>query len=239
MQPETSLRVNIPAEPEAIEVDLRRTAAIVVDMQNAFLSKGGMLDIAGHDISRADETIAAAKRTLTALRRAGSPVIYLQMGYTADLSNAGGPQSPNPRKELALCLMAAQPELRGKLLIWGDWDAEIVDELKPEPGDLVVRKSRYSGFAGTNLDALLRTRGITHVVVMGVATNVCVESTVRDAFFHEYWPVVVQDATYQAGPPEIQEASLFNIRSFFGWVTTSHNIAQAVEQALAAGVRAE
>ena len=134
--------------------------------------------------------------------------------------------------------MAAQPELRGKLLIWGDWDAEIVDALKPEPGDLVVRKSRYSGFAGTNLDALLRTRGITHVVVMGVATNVCVESTVRDAFFHEYWPVVVTDATYQAGPPEIQEASLFNIRTFFGWVTTSHDVARAVDQALAAGARA-
>src|SRR5690606_4864603 len=133
MQQQAGLPVEIRAEPEAIEVDLRRAAVIVVDMQNAFLSKGGMLDLAGHDISKADETIAAASRALGALRRAGVPVFYLQMGYTSDLANAGGPHSPNPHKELALCLMAAQPELRGKLLIWGDWDADIVDALKPEP----------------------------------------------------------------------------------------------------------
>lgn len=220
--------IRIPAEPEAIAVDIRRAAAVVVDMQNAFLKKGGLLDLAGIDISGAAEAIAGARRALEAVRAAGMPVIYLQMGYPQDLSTAGGEESPNPRKELALCLMAARPELKGKLLIWGKWDAEIVEEIQPEPGDLVVRKSRYSGFAGTNLDALLRTRGLKTLFFMGVATNVCVESTVRDAFFNEYWPVVIKDATLQAGPPEIQEASLFNFRTFFGWVTTSVELQQSL-----------
>lgn len=215
---------HIPAEPQDVDIDPARTAVIVVDMQNAFASPGGMLELAGMDITGADEVVEANHRVLAAARRAGIQVVYLQIGYDAEQVNAGGPDSPNPHKELAMCLMKARPELRGKVLTYGTWDFEVVDRLKPEPGDLVIYKTRYSGFAGTNLDLHLRARGIRHLIFTGIATNVCVESTLRDAYFLEYWPLLVSDACMQAGPPSAHEATLFNVETFFGWVTTSEKL---------------
>src|SRR5713226_6657992 len=168
-------------------------------MQNAFASTGGMLDLAGVDVQPAAAAVANARRVVDAARDAGVPVIYLVMGYPLDQSTAGGEDSPNPRKELALCLMRERPELRGKLLTIGSWDFQIVDALTPAQSDLVITKSRYSGFAGTPLDALLRGRGIRTLLMAGIASNVCVESTLRDAYFHEYWPVMIEDATMPAG----------------------------------------
>jgi ureidoacrylate peracid hydrolase len=220
--------VKLSAQPDDLEVDVKRAAVVVVDMQNAFLKKGGLLDLAGLDIALAPRVISAGQKVLSAARANGMQIIYLQMGYPNDLSTAGGHQSPNPHKELALCLMRDRPELKGNLLIWGTWDAEIADEFAPEPGDLVVRKSRYCGFTNTNLDEVLRTRNLKTLFFIGVATNICVESTVRDAFFHEYWPIVIEDATMQAGPIENQTASLFNIKNFFGWVTSSEKFQNAL-----------
>ncbi len=174
------------ARPEPIDVELAKSAVVVVDMQNAFASKGGMLDIAGVDISDAPRVVSSIKTVLDAARQARVPVVYVQMGYKPDLSNSGGPNSPNWHKELAMNLMNCRPELKGKLLTEGTWDFEIVEELKPEPGDLVVIKTRYSGFAGTTLDSQLRTRGIRYLFFVGIATNVCVESTLRDAYFQDY-----------------------------------------------------
>jgi ureidoacrylate peracid hydrolase len=204
------------AKPESIEIDLRQAAVVVVDMQNAFASKGGLLDIAGADLSGTPSVIHCIRELLEAARRAGVPVVYLQMGYKPDLSNSGG--------ELAMHLMTCRPELRGKLLTEGTWDFEIVDALKPREGDLVVLKTRYSGFAGTTLDSLLRTRGIRYLFLAGIATNVCVESTLRDAYFLDYWPILIVDGTLQAGPAEMQAATLFNVESFFGWTTGSEEV---------------
>lgn len=214
----------LSAKSEPLEIDLRQTAVVVVDMQNAFASKGGLLDIAGADISGTPSVIHCIQELLVAARCAGVPVVYLQMGYKPDLSNSGGAGSPNSRKELAMHLMTCRPELRGKLLTEGTWDFEIVDELKPQEGDLVVLKTRYSGFAGTTLDSLLRTRGIRYLFLTGIATNVCVESTLRDAYFLDYWPILIADATLQAGPPEMQSATLFNVETFFGWTTGSEEV---------------
>src|SRR5438874_1997360 len=150
--------VELPAEPAAISIDLDRTAMIVVDMQNAFASSGGLLDLAGIDVRPARDAIANASLVREAARVARLPVFYLTIGYPPDLSTAGGVDSPNPQKELALCLMRERPELRGKLLTFGTWDFAIVDELAPEPGDVVIVKSRYSGFHGTDLDSVLRGR---------------------------------------------------------------------------------
>jgi ureidoacrylate peracid hydrolase len=222
--------VTVRAEPEPVEIDLSRTALVVVDMQNAFASKGGMLDLYGLDISGADEVVAVNARLIAAARAAGVDVVYLQIGYAPDMHNTGGAESPNPRKELALCLLRAHPELEGKILTYGTWDFEVVDELKPEPGDLIVYKNRYSGFAGTNLDQLLRNRDKKYLLFTGIATNVCVESTLRDAYFHEYWPVLVSDACMQAGPPFLHEATLFNVRTFLGWVTTSEALLAALAE---------
>jgi ureidoacrylate peracid hydrolase len=212
------------AKPEPVEIDLRQTAVIVVDMQNGFASKGGMLDIAGADISGAPAVVKSIDAVLAAARAAKLPVVYLQMGFKPDLSNSGGPESPNWHKELALRLMNCRPELKGKLLIEGTWDFDIVKQLRPQPGDVVIVKTRYSGFARTTLDAELRARGIRYLLFTGIATNVCVESTLRDAFFLDYWPILITDAAMAAGPPNMQEASLFNIESFFGWTVPSEEL---------------
>jgi len=220
--------VALRTRPEPIDVALEQSAVVVVDMQNAFASRGGLLDLAGLDVSGADGVIRVIRTVLDAARARGVQVVYLQTGYKADLSNGGGDASPNPRKETALCLMRARPELKGKLLVEGTWDFEIVDALQPCRGDLVVLKTRYSGFAGTTLDSNLRVRGIRNLFFVGIATNVCVESTLRDAYFQEYWPLLVTDATMQAGPPEAQRATLFNVESFFGWTLSSQSLIDAL-----------
>jgi ureidoacrylate peracid hydrolase len=158
-------------------------------------------------------------------------VIYFQNGWDRDYLEAGGPGSPNWHKSNALKTMRQRPELAGTLLAKGTWDYAIVDGLSPEPGDLVVPKTRYSGFFNTNVDSLLRARGIRTVVFVGVATNVCVESSLRDAFHLEYFGVVLKDATHHLGPAFIQEASLYNVEKFFGWVSTVADFCGAVSQA--------
>lgn len=213
--------VKLATRPEPLELALDQSAVIVVDMQNAFASRGGLLDLAGVDISAASDVVRTIRSVLDSMRAKGVPIVYLQTGYKADLSNGGGEASPNPRKELALCLMRARPELKGKLLVEGTWDFGIVEELKPLAGDTVVLKTRYSGFAGTTLDETLRARGVRYLFFVGIATNVCVESTLRDAYFHEYWPILVRDGTMQAGPAAAQEATLFNVESFFGWTLSA------------------
>ena len=218
----------VPAEPEAIDLDLDRTAMLVIDMQNAFASPGGMLDLAGIDVRAAPVAVANARLACEAARSVGLPVVYLTIGYPVDMSTTGGLDSPNPRKELSLRLVRERPELSGKLLTFGTWDFEIVDELRPEPGDVVIVKSRYSGFHGTDLDSFLRSRGIRNLLIAGIASNVCVESTIRDAYFNEYWPVMIADATMPAGSKEVHEATLYNVRTFFGWVTNAEDLATAL-----------
>ena len=222
------MEIVLPAQPEPLSIAPERTAVVLVDMQNAFASPGGMLDLAGIDVGPAAQAVANARLLVDAARTARIPVIYLVMGYAPDQSNAGGEDSPNPRKELALCLMRERPELRGKLLTYGTWDFQIVDALTPHPGELVITKPRYSGFVGTTLDAELRSRGIRTLLMAGIASNVCVESTLRDAYFREYWPVMIEDATMPAGSPEIQRATVHNVTTFFGWVSTTREVAGAL-----------
>jgi ureidoacrylate peracid hydrolase len=228
------MKVNFNARPEAIELDLQSAAIVIVDMQNAFVAKGGVFDLAGVDISQAAQIIRVIRETLEGAREAGIKVVYLQMGYKGDLSDSGGPNSPNWHEELALLLMRNRSELREKLLTEGTWDFAIVDELKPHPSDLVVVKSRYSGFAGTRLDSILRTRRIQFLFFAGIATNVCVESTLRDAYFLDYWPILITDATMQAGPAFLQQATVQNVESHFGWVLTSQEFLKNLKQAIVA-----
>jgi ureidoacrylate peracid hydrolase len=220
--------MQLQAKPEPVEVDLSKSAVVVVDMQNAFASKDGMLDIAGADLTGAPRVVSVIGRLLSAARRYGMPVVYLQMGYKADLSDSGGPQSPNWHKELGIRMMNRRPELKGTLVTEGTWDFAIVDELAPQAGDIVIVKTRYSGFARTALDAELQARDIRYLFFTGIATNVCVESTLRDAFFLDYWPILVTDATLAAGPPSMQEATLFNIESYFGWTIPSEEFLRSI-----------
>jgi ureidoacrylate peracid hydrolase len=125
--------------------------------------------------------------------------------------------------------MRRRPELRGRLLSRGGWDYAIVESLAPQPGDIVVPKPRYSGFFNTNLDSTLRARRIRNLAFTGIATNVCVESTLRDGFFLEYFGIVLADAVGQAGPDFAQKAALYNIETFFGWVSTVAEFTAALE----------
>jgi ureidoacrylate peracid hydrolase len=210
----------LPARPEPILLRPKETALIIVDMQNAYASPGGYLDLAGFDISGAAPAIEKIREAADAARAAGMPVIFFQNGWDPDYVEAGGPGSPNWHKSHALKTMRRRPELQGKLLARGGWDYELVQALPPQPGDIVVEKPRYSAFFNTNLDSLLRARGIRSLVFTGIATNVCVESTLRDGFFLEYFGVVLHDATHHAGPDFIQQATLFNVEKFFGWVSS-------------------
>lgn len=218
--PSSDDTIMLPARPEPIPVEVSRTAVIVIDMQNAYASPGGYLDLAGFDISGAPAVIANTKAVLEVARAAGMPVIYFQNGWDADYVEAGGPGSPNFHKSNALKTMRERPELQGTLLAKGTWDYELVDELKPHPGDIVLHKTRYSGFFNSQLDSTLRSRNIRNIVVVGIATNVCVESTLRDGFFLEYFGIALEDATHQAGPEFVQKAALYNIEKFFGWVSS-------------------
>lgn len=211
--------VTLPARPEPIALDPGASALIVIDMQNAYATEGGYLDLAGFDVSRTGPVIAQIARAIAAARAAGITVLWFQNGWDPDYVEAGGPGSPNWYKSNALRTMRRRPEMNERLLARGTWDYALVDALKPAPGDIVMGKPRYSGFYNTPLDSTLRARGIRTLVFTGIATNVCVESTLRDGFFLEYFGIVLADATHQAGPPSLQDGALLNIETFFGWVS--------------------
>ncbi|UZK67221.1 pyrimidine utilization protein B [Sphingomonas sp. M1-B02] len=213
--------VTLPARPEPMRLVPGETAVVVIDMQNAYASPGGYVDQAGFDIGGAAGTIGRIGQVLETARGAGIQIVYLQNGWDPDYVEAGGPGSPNWHKSNALKTMRARPELAGTLLARGGWDYALVDTLKPQAGDIVLGKTRYSAFFNSQLDSVLRSRGIRTIVFVGIATNVCVESTLRDGFHLEYFGVMLEDATHHLGPDFIQRASVYNVEKFFGWVSTS------------------
>jgi ureidoacrylate peracid hydrolase len=213
--------VVLPCKPEPLALDPKTTALIIVDMQNAYASLGGYVDTVGFDISGAQGVIANIAAVAETARRAGVLVVFLQNGWDAAYKEAGGPGSPNWHKSNALKNMRKHPEWEGRFLAKGGWDYELVDALKPQEGDLVVPKTRYSGFFNSTLDSTLRARGIRSLVFTGIATNVCVESTLRDAFHLEYFAAMLCDATHDLGGKHIQEATEYNVATFFGWTSSS------------------
>lgn len=149
----------LAARPEAITFAPHQSALIVVDMQNAYASQGGYLDLAGFDVSATRPVIENIKTAVNAARAAGMLIVWFQNGWDDQYVEAGGPGSPNFHKSNALKTMRKRPELQGTLLAKGSWDYQLVDELVPEAGDIVLPKPRYSGFFNTPLDSLLRSRG--------------------------------------------------------------------------------
>jgi ureidoacrylate peracid hydrolase len=224
--------IQLEARPEPLMLAPARTAVIVVDLQNGYASKGGYRDLRGRDISGTETVVANTNRILKAARTAGCTVVLLQNGWQPGLRDAGGVDSPNWHKSNPLRLMREQPQLCDKILTKGSWDFALVDSLSVEQSDLIIHKTRYSGFTGTNLDSLLRERNIRTLVVTGIASNVCVESTIRDAFFREYFCVLVHDATQQSGPAYIQDAVIYNVETFLGWVSSTDAVCRAFQSAL-------
>lgn len=223
--------VMLGAEPEPIQIDLQRTAVVVIDMQNAFASKGGMLDLMGLDVSENLKVVEVINKINGAARARRVSVIYLAHVYSPDFQESGSSDSPNWYKESSLHLWRDHPEWRDKLLIRGTWGSQIIEKLKPEKGDIFIEKRRYSAFFGTDLDIILKTYDIKFLIFTGVATNICVETSIRDSFNLGYFPILISDAAAPAGEPFIQEATIYNIKLCFGWVTSSENIIRALQRA--------
>lgn len=226
--------VTIEARPEAITIDLSQTAALVVDMQNDFGAKGGMLDLAGIDISSNQAVIEPTGRLLAAARQAGIIVVYLKMGYQADLSDLGAAETPNRIRHPSVGTPVTGPDGRtSRVLIRDTWSTAIVDELSPHASDVVLYKTRYSGFYGTELDGVLRSRGVRSLIVTGWTTSVCVESTIRDAFFRDYRCVLVEDCAAEPMGHGLSrsnhEASVLTIQVRFGWISSSASVIRALE----------
>jgi ureidoacrylate peracid hydrolase len=197
--------LTIAAQPESITIDPARTALLVVDMQNDFGAEGGMFARAGIDISPIRGVLGSIREVLTAARRSGIKVVYLKMAFRPDLSDAGPPDAPTWLKHLPLGVgdtVTAPDGGESRVLVRDTWNTDIVDELAPEPGDIVLYKHRYSGFYGTDLDCKLRHLGIQTLIFTGATTSVCVESTLRDAMFRDYHCLLLEDA-----PPSPSETT--------------------------------
>ena len=222
-------QVILRADPESIEIDSLRTAIMVIDMQNAFCSKGGMFDLWGNDISGSQRIIKPIQRIIGIAHLKGSKVIYTASVLSSDLRELGDPDSAISYKIGVPSSCREHPEWKDILTFRGTWGADIIQELKLQDGDILVEKSMRSAFFATNLDMILKTFKIRYLAFVGVATNVCVESTIRDASYLGYWPILISDACANTGPPFIQEATIFNVKRSFGWVTTSQNLLQALQ----------
>ena len=223
------MHVTIEAKPEPLAIDPHETAVIAVDMQNDFGAEGGMFASKGLPIEAAHATIEPTARVLDAARMSDITVVYLKMAFKRDLSNLGGPDAPNREKHLGFGVGI------GDFLIEDTWNTDIVPELTPQPGDVLVSKHRYSGFFETELDDVLRERDIKNLVFVGWTTSVCVESTLRDAFFRDYRCVVLSDCTAEVVGSDVartnHEASLHVIEGLFGWVADSESFVRALAPA--------
>jgi ureidoacrylate peracid hydrolase len=233
--------VTVEARPEPMTVDLTRSAVIVVDMQNDFGSEGGMFARGGVDISGIRAAVAPTARILAAARRAGVKVVYLKMGFRPDLSDAGAPDAPSQLKHAGLRFgetVKAPDGTESRILIRDTWNTDILDELTPGRGDIVLYKHRYSGFYGTDLDAILRNLGVRYLIFTGCTTSICVESTVRDAMFRDYHCLVLADCMAEPIGNELprsnHEASLLVMQAGFGWVSDSSAFLTVVERQLVA-----
>jgi ureidoacrylate peracid hydrolase len=235
-------QVMIRATPAPLELDRRRTAVLVVDMQNDFGSAGGIFARAGIDIAPIQAVVPPIACVLGAARGACLPIIYLKMEFRPDLSDLGGPDSPNAIKHRLFGVgqsVMAPDGSEGRFLVQGTWNTEIVEELTPRVGDIVVSKHRFSGFYETELDTILKTLGVTDIVFMGCTTSVCVDSTLRDAAFRDYRCVLLADCTAEPIgadlPRSNHEATLLTTELLFGWVSDSAAFIEAfARQSLAA-----
>ena len=227
--------ITIDAKPGPIAIDSAKTAVIVVDMQNDFGSKGGMFDRAGIDISMIERVVAPTARVLAAARKAGIPIVYLQMAFQPDLSDMGLRDSPNWRDHQRMSVgtaVRAPNGTQGRILIRNTWNTDIVSDLKPETADTLIYKHRFSGFYETDLDSTLKALGVRYLIFTGCTTSVCVESTIRDAMFRDYSPLLLADCAAEplgyGMPRSNHEASLFLIETMFGWVSSSEQFINAL-----------
>lgn len=228
-------RCELAARPQDLAVDLSRTAVLVVDMQNDFCARGGWLDARGADIEPLRRPIPALCALLPALREAGVPVIWVSWGNRPDLANlppsvfhAGRPDGRG------FGYGDRTPAGRGPILERDSWGAAVIDELSPQPADLLIRKYRFSGFTDSELDSVLRNHRVTTLLFTGINTDRCVLATLLDASFLGYDCILVEDACSTPSPQYCTDAVLFLMQQLYGFITRSSAILAALQAERAA-----
>lgn len=221
--------VSLESTPQHLDIDIQRAAVIIIDMQNCFVNKGGMFDLWGLDITPCQKIIDPIRRIIRVSRTKGIKIIYTEHNYSPDLREGGGQDSPMWSKASTITHIREHPEWKDKLQIRGTWGTQIIEELKPEHEDIVVEKQRYSAFYQTNLDMILKTYDIKYLLFTGLATNICVEASIRDSFYMGYFPVLIPDACAHAGPSFTQDATIYNTTLCYGWVIESDSLLKALQ----------
>src|SRR5689334_2201248 len=216
----------VTAEPEPIEIDWSATALVIIDMQRDFLEAGGFGETLGNDVSRLATAIKPIASVLRAARDLGILVIHTREGHLPDLSDA-----PAAKVERgAPSLRIGDPGPMGRILIRGEPGHDIIPALYPLPTEIVIDKPGKGAFYATSLDEILQKHAIANLLVCGVTTEVCVNTTVREANDRGYRCVVLADgcASYF---PQFHEIGLNMIKAqggIFGWVSDSASVLKAM-----------
>ena len=223
----------VQAEPYEFEFDAERTALLIIDMQRDFVDPGGFGEALGNDVSLLRAAIGPTRRVLDAARAAGMAVIHTREGHRPDLSDC--PPSKRARGKLEHGI--GDPGPMGRILVRGEYGHDIVDALKPGPGEPVVDKPGKGSFYATDLELMLRDRGIKSLVVTGVTAEVCVQTTVREANDRGFECLVLSDciASYF---PEFYEMTLRMVKAqggIFGWVAPSEALLDSLVVTSVAG----
>jgi len=220
--------IKIAAEPSPLAIELARSALVIIDMQRDFLEPGGFGAALGNDIGRLQSAVAPCRAVLAAARQNGMLVIHTREGHRPDLTDA--PRHKVERGDPAMRIGAPGP--MGRILVRGEPGHDIIAELYPEAGEPVIDKPGKGAFYQTDLDLMLRNRVIDTLLVCGVTTEVCVNTTVREANDRGYRCIVLADccASYF---PEFHAAGLAMIKAQ-GGIFGSVSSAQALLDALAA-----
>lgn len=192
----------------------KETALIVIDMQNDFCTTGGGMDKRGYNIKHAHKVIPNIARMLRSCRGAGIKIFHIRVENSTLTSSPTWDGRPAAKDDQKLGFRLIEP---------GSWGAEIVDELKPLPGEPVIVKTRYSAFLNTELPLFLSNCGVKNIIFTGATTNVCIETGVRDAFVMDYNVVIASDCV-SSPEPDLGEASLRTIGKYFGRVSISDEI---------------
>jgi len=219
----------LSSEPQNLRIDLNHTAIIIIDMQNDFCTETGWVDHIGGNFAADRAPIAPLQRLLPVLRDQQVPVIWVNWGNRPDLANMPANQHHlyKPTGE-GIGLGEALPGHGAHVLQKDSWAAAIVDELAPEPEDILVDKYRISGFWDTPLDSILRNMGVRTLLFAGVNTDQCVLHSLADANFLGYGCVLLEDCCATSSPDFCTEATLWNVRKCLGFVSDSTRVMAAM-----------
>jgi len=220
------------AAPQAVEIDLARTALLVVDMQNDFCHAEGWFAQKGLGTQAARKPIPVLQALLPAWRDAGGAVVWLNWGIRADKRNlAPTVQFKGKRTADGVGYAEHSPLDHGPSLVQGSWGAQVIDELTVAPSDISVHKHRLSGFWDNELDTLLRQQGITTLLFTGINTDRCVFSTLQDANFLGYDCVLLQDACSTPSPAYVTKGVLYIVQLLHGFVASAATLLDALRVA--------